>query len=135
MRNAPLSVPQDGGLPGSRSVMVLNLTSVDFPLAPAGGDAHSLRSTTVTRGDVALRKQLTWLGDDRYAAQLTLSAPRAVPGLEVADSLPEGAVLTSGQAGFAVDFAGGSMTISYTFTFSGTPEQAGTDPLLRWRLP
>ncbi|OWL96833.1 hypothetical protein CBQ26_07515 [Deinococcus indicus] len=135
VRNAPLSVPQDGGLPGSRSVMVLNLTSVDFPLAPAGGDAHSVRSTTVARGDVVLRKQLTWLGDDRYAAQLTLSAPRAVPGLEVADPLPAGAILTSGQAGFAVDFAGGSMTTSYTFTFSGTPEQAGTDPFLRWRLP
>ncbi|GAA0502625.1 DUF11 domain-containing protein [Deinococcus depolymerans] len=135
VRHAPLSVPQDGGLPGSRSVMVLNLTSVDFPLAPAGGDAFSVRDTTVTRGDVQLRKQVTWLGDTRYAVQVTVSAPRALPGLEVADPLPAGAVLTSGQAGFTVDFAGGSMTTSYTFTFSGTPEQAGTDPFLRWRLP
>ncbi|GGS35506.1 DUF7927 domain-containing protein [Deinococcus knuensis] len=135
VRNEPLSVPQDGGLSGTRSVVALNLTSVDFPLAPGGGDVYSVRDTTVRRGDVTLRKQVTWLGDTRYRVRVTVTSPAALPGLEVADPLPTGAVLTDGQSGFTVDFAGGSMTNEYSFTFSGTPEQAGTDPYLRWRLP
>ena len=130
-----LSVPQDGGLSGTRNVVVLNLTSVDFPLAPVGGDVYSVRDTTVRRGDVTLRKQVTWLGGAHYRVRVTVTSPAALPGLEVADPLPTGAVLTDGRSGFTVDFPGGSMTNDYSFTFSGTPEQAGTDPYLRWRLP
>ncbi|PNY79536.1 DUF11 domain-containing protein [Deinococcus koreensis] len=134
--NRPRPVPQDGGQPGTRSLNLSGLTSVDFPLEPLTGAASSLRETEVRYGPVTLGKRIApeglQGGQPVYRVTLTLSSPEAQPGLRLRDPLPEGATLLDGQHDLDLDFAGGSATFGYRFTYTGARENAVTDPTLMW---
>ncbi|ABF44613.1 protein of unknown function DUF11 [Deinococcus geothermalis DSM 11300] len=128
----PLSVPQDGGLPGTRTVQVNGLTSVDFPLAPLAGEVAALRRTTLTAGPLRVEKTVT-LTPQGYAVTLRLQTTAALEGFELNDPLPPGATLKEGRKSWNGTLPVGETVLTYTFEFTGSPDAAVTDPNVQWR--
>ena len=128
----PLSVPQDGGLPGTRTVQVNGLTSVDFPLAPLAGEVAALRRTTLTAGPLRLEKTVT-LTPQGYAVTLRLQTTAALEAFELNDPLPPGATLKEGRKSWNGTLPAGETVLTYTFQFTGGPDAAVTDPNVQWR--
>ena len=137
----PLSVPQDGGRPGSRGVYVRGLTSIDFPLAPSGGDISVIRDTTLDMGTaeaptlLQVRKMvMTTTEEDVYRVQLTLNAAAPLAGLTLNDPLPQGAILLDGENTLSLDtLPTGERLLTYRFRFADGPGAAVTDPVAGWR--
>jgi uncharacterized repeat protein (TIGR01451 family)/fimbrial isopeptide formation D2 family protein len=137
----PLSVPQDGGRPGSRGLNVRGLTSADFALQPNSASIEVLRDTTVEVGTVTqpglltLRKQVfTTSQEGVYRVQLSLTAAQALPGFALDDPLPEGASLLDGPNTLKlVSLPGGERVLVYSFRFAGPPSAAVTDPDVTWQ--
>jgi hypothetical protein len=132
-----LRVPQDRGLAGSRSVTVRGLTSVDFPLAPLGGDIAALRTTTVRAGPLTVLK--TVMRDpatpDEYVVTLALDTTAALDAFVLSDPLPADAMMVTGQNVLETSLPIGTTILSYRFRFGGTERGAVTDPTVRWRYP
>ncbi|MFB9990663.1 DUF11 domain-containing protein [Deinococcus oregonensis] len=138
-----LSIPQDAGLSGSRLVYVRNLTSIDFPLAPDGGDIAVIRDTTlrVTGGlpeaqnSFTVRKQVfTTEEAGVYRVQLILSASADLPSFSLTDPLPTDAALLDGQNVLNFDtLPSGERAVTYRFRWSGDSKGAVTDPTASWR--
>ncbi len=128
----PLHVPQDGGLSGTQTVFVRGLTSVDFPLAPLGGQIDALRRTTLTVGDVRLDKAV-YAVDGGYVVTLRLTTPRRLDGVTLTDPLPAGATLKEGRQTYAGSVDAGELNLTYRFDWTGEPRAATTDPDLSWR--
>ncbi|GMA17074.1 DUF11 domain-containing protein [Deinococcus metallilatus] len=133
---APLSLPQDGGRPGSRGVFARGLTSVDFPLAGLMGEVGAFRETTLRDGPLTLHKQVSREGDGSYRVTLTLTAGPGSGPLHLEDPLPAGATLTQGQNVLDLPGVGPEgTTLTYHFRFDGAAERAVTDPTVTWRNP
>lgn len=131
-----LSVPQDGGRPGSRGVYARGLVAVDFPLAALSGEVAALRQTTLRDGPLTVNKQLALQEDGSYLVTLTLSASGPVAPFTLEDPLPAGARLTEGQNTLDIPSLDPSgQTLSYRFAFDGPSEAATTDPTVTWRKP
>lgn len=140
-----LSVPQDGGRPGSRAVLLTGLTSVDFPLGALTGDAAVTRSTTLRGGPLTLDKTVTRAGDGTYAVRLTLNATEALADFDLTDPLPTGATLLEGEATLrAATLAAGETVLTYRFRLAAAPASPAlapsvpdpvTDPAVHWRSP
>ncbi|GHG00760.1 hypothetical protein GCM10017783_11220 [Deinococcus piscis] len=130
----PLTMPQEGGLNGTQTVHVRGLTSADFPLAPLGGEIDVIRRTTLNAGPLTVHKTVARTAEG-YSVTLTLSADRPLQGLRLNDPLPAGAQLLSGTPGFEGTLPAGERQVSYSFSYSGEPRSAVTDPQLEWRQP
>jgi len=128
----PLKLPQEGGLNGTQTVQVLGLTSVDFPLAPVGGDIQVLRRTTLTLGELTVQKTV-YVNGDTYTVQLRLSTPAPLPGFTLRDPLPTGAVLQGPAPTFPDPLPAGDAVYTYVFTYGGERGAAVTDPSASWR--
>lgn len=128
----PLSVPADGGLPGTRTVHVRGLTGVDFPLAPLGADVAALRRTSLTVGGLRVDKTLAAIPGG-YRVTLRLVSASALAGFELQDPLPAGATLKEGRHTLSGTLEAGETVLTYDFAFAGEPGAALTDPLVRWR--
>ncbi|GGS01891.1 DUF11 domain-containing protein [Deinococcus sedimenti] len=128
----PLNTPQDGGLSGTRTVFVRGLTSVDFPLAPLGGQVDALRRTTLTMGDVTLEKAV-YAADGGYVVTLRLTTPRRLEDVNLTDPLPAGAILKEGRNIHFGTVEAGELNLTYRFDWTGEPRAATTDPDLSWR--
>ncbi|WP_221089326.1 DUF11 domain-containing protein [Deinococcus aquaedulcis] len=128
----PLHVPQDGGLSGTQTVYVRGLTSVDFPLAPLGGDIDALRRTVLIVGDVRVEKEV-YAVEGGYVVVLRLKTPRALDGVTLLDPLPEGASLKEGRNTYTGSLGAGEKVLTYRFDWTGEPRAATTDPSLSWR--
>lgn len=138
-----LTIPQDAGRSGSRMVYVRNLTSVDFPLIPDGGDIAVVRDTTLKmRGGLpgalkklSVRKQVFYHQKQGvYAVQLFLKSSATLKGLVLTDPLPKGATLASGQNNLKFEtLPSGERMVSYTFRYGGGARKAVTDPTASWR--
>lgn len=141
-----LSVPMDAGRQGSRLTYVRNLTSIDFPLAPNGGDIAVIRDTrmTMTAGPKAnpteqqftVRKQVFVDAKDPtlYTVQLNLTACADLKAFTLTDPLPQGATLVGGQHTLNIDpLPNGERTLVYQFHFTGDVKAAVTDPTANWR--
>lgn len=138
-----LSMPQDVGLPGSRLVYVRNLTSIDFPLAPDGGDIAVIRDTTLrvqgglpeAQNSFSVRKQVfTTEEAGVYRVQLILSASADLPAFSLTDPLPADAALLDGQNVLNFDtLPRGERAVTYRFRWGGDPKGAVTDPTASWR--
>ncbi len=142
----PLSVPQDGGRPGSRGVNVRGLTSIDFPLQPNSADIGVVRSTTLSMGTaqtpglLQVRKAvLTSPEEGVYRVQLVLTAARPLNGFTLSDPLPVGATLIDGINTLALGtLPAGELVLTYRFRFTGVPSvdmtgAAVTDPVAGWK--
>ncbi|THF86845.1 DUF11 domain-containing protein [Deinococcus sp. KSM4-11] len=127
----PLHVPRDGGLSGTQTVNVAGLTGVDFPLAPLGGDIAALRRTTLRMGDVSVEKTV-YATEGGYVVTLRLVTPDPLVDAKLLDPLPEGAALKDGGNTYAGTVPAGGTTLTYSFTWSGDPRAATTDPTLTW---
>lgn len=128
----PLKLPQDGGLSGTQTVQVSGLTSVNFPLAPLGGDIAALRRTTLTMGNVTLEKAV-YAVDGGYVVTLKITTPEALQGFELNDPLPGGATLKEGRNTLTSNLPAGETNLTYHFDWTGDPEGATTDPVMSWR--
>jgi len=128
----PLKLSQEGGLNGTQTVQVLGLTSVDFPLAPVGGDIQVLRRTTLTLGELTVQKTV-YVNGDTYTVQLRLSTPAPLPGFTLRDPLPTGAVLQGPAPTFPDPLPAGDAVYTYVFTYGGERGAAVTDPSASWR--
>lgn len=139
-------VPMDAGRQGSRMAYVRNLTSIDFPLVPNGGDIAIIRDTrlTMTAGSktnpaeqqFTVRKQVFVDAKDPtlYTVQLNLSACADLKAFTMTDPLPEGAALVNGQNILNIDpLPNGERTLVYQFRFTGDVKAAVTDPTANWR--
>ena len=137
----PLTVPQDGGRPGSRGVNARGLTSIDFPLQPNSADIGVVRSTTLSMGTVQtpgllqVRKAvLTSPEESVYRVQLVLTAARPLNAFTLSDPLPVGATLIDGANTLALGtLPAGELTLTYRFHFVGAPAAAVTDPVAGWK--
>nr|WP_184136209.1 DUF11 domain-containing protein [Deinococcus humi] len=132
----PLPVPRDGGLSGTQTVFVNGLTSVDFPLAPLGGEILALRRTTLTvgRGEITVTlEKAVYAVDGGYVVTLKLNTPRALSGVELSDPLPAGATLKEGRNTLTASLPAGETNLTYRFAWTGEPRAATTDPTLSWR--
>ncbi|UBV41690.1 DUF11 domain-containing protein [Deinococcus taeanensis] len=130
----PLSVPQDGGLNGSRLVVVSGLTSADFPLTPLTATLGATRDTRLTQGPLTVDKHVTANPDGSYAVSLTLTTQVDLAAFTLTDPLPTGATLTEGTSTLDVTaLNAGTTHVTYRFTVPGTP--AVTDPTVHWRTP
>lgn len=130
-----LTMPQDGGLRGSRGVFVRNLTSADFPLEPVVGDIGVIRDTTLKMGALRVHKQVfTTSEPNTYQVQLTLDAAATLDGFALSDPLPDSATLIDGQNTLNLDtLPPGSRAVTYRFRFGGDQKAAVTDPTAQWR--
>ncbi|MFC4639128.1 DUF11 domain-containing protein [Deinococcus hohokamensis] len=127
-----LLTPQAGGLSGTKTVFVTGLTSVDFPLAPLGGDISVLRRTTLTIGDVRVEKSVFAAGGG-YTVQIRIVTPRALHEVAFIDPLPAGATLKEGRNTLTGSLNAGEIFLTYHFDWTGEPRAATTDPVLTWR--
>ena len=127
-----LAVPGDGGLSGTRTVQVRGLTSVDFPLAPLGGEAGALRRTSLQVGELQVSKVVTAVSGG-YVVELTLQTPRALPDFRLEDPLPGGAVLKEGSNTLSATLNAGETKLTYRFDWTGEARAATTDPVVSWR--
>ncbi len=136
----PLSVPQDGGRPGSRGVNVHGLTSVDFALQPNSADIAVVRDTTLTMGTAqnpglfSVRKQVFSTDQEGvYRVQLTLTAAQALGSFTFNDPLPAGATMQDGANTLSLSsLPAGERAVTYTFRFAGASAAAVTDPVAGW---
>ena len=128
----PLKLPQEGGLQGTQTVQVRGLTSVDFPLAPLGGDIKALRQTTLQVGDVTVEKAVYAVAGG-YVVTLKIKTPAALNGFHLEDPLPSGAVLKEGRNTLDTNLSAGETNLTYHFDWTGEPSAATTDPLVSWR--
>ncbi|PTA67412.1 DUF11 domain-containing protein [Deinococcus arcticus] len=128
----PLQVPQGGGLSGTQTVYVRGLTSVDFPLAPLGGDIDALRRTVLVVGDVRVEKAV-YAVNGGYVVVLRVLSPRALDDVNLTDPLPDGAVLKDGRNTYSGSLGAGEKVLTYRFDWTGEPRAATTDPSLSWR--
>jgi uncharacterized repeat protein (TIGR01451 family) len=128
-------VPQDGGLLGSHTVFVRNLTSSDFPLEPVVGDIGVIRDTTLKMGSFRVHKQVfTTDQPNVYQVQLTLDAAATLDGFTLSDPLPDTATLIDGQNDLKLEsLPPGSRAVTYRFRFGGDQKAAVTDPTAQWR--
>lgn len=131
---APIALPQEGGLSGTQIVNLIGgISSVDFPLAPVGGEAAVKRTTTLKVGNVTLRKEVAAI-EGGYVVTLFVSHPTALSGVELVDPLPEGATLREGSNTYSGDWAPGERTLRYVINMPTDNQTAVvTDPTLRWR--
>jgi uncharacterized repeat protein (TIGR01451 family) len=127
-----LAVPGDGGLSGTRTVQVRGLTSVDFPLAPLGGEVGALRRTSLQVGDVQVEKVVTAVSGG-YSVELTVRTPRALADFRLEDPLPGGAVLKEGRNTLSTTLNAGETKLTYRFDWTGEARAATTDPVVSWR--
>ncbi|MFC4637510.1 DUF11 domain-containing protein [Deinococcus hohokamensis] len=134
----PRPMPQDGGLRGTRGVLVSGLTSADFPLQPLQGGVSALTCTCAEfrYGDLTLSKTVT-RDQDGYTVTLILRAPREVADLTLTDALPQGARLLSGTPVLSLGtLPAGERTLTYRYAVPAAPTPGVlTQPTLRWRLP
>lgn len=128
----PLQLTSDGGQSGTRTVYLRGLTSVDFPLAPLGGDIDVLRFTALQLGDVTVEKTVA-RSPDGYAVTLRVITPRSLDGVDLTDPLPDGATLKEGRNTVAGTLSAGEHMFTYRFTWAGEPRAATTDPVMSWR--
>ncbi|MFC6591807.1 hypothetical protein ACFP81_07125 [Deinococcus lacus] len=128
----PLVLPSEGGLNGTQQVHVRGLTSVDFPLAPLGGDVDVIRRTSLVAGPLTVSK-VVFKTQDGYVVNLHLSSTERIEGLRLNDPLPAGATLREGQPLWQGTLEAGQTTLSYRFNFDGEPRSAVTDPVVDWR--
>ena len=126
----PLQVPQDGGLSGTQTVQVRGLTSVNFPLAPLGGDIAALRRTTLSVGDVTIEKSV-FAVDGGYVVTLKINSPRDLPDFMLDDPLPGGATLKEGRNTLGTSLRAGETILTYRFEWNGPASAATTDPVVR----
>ncbi len=127
-----ISLPVDGGLRGTRTVNVLGLTAVDFPLAPLTGDINALRSVALSAGPLSLSKVVSVNGQ-HYAVTLRLSSALALAEFVLNDPLPRGAVLKEGSNTLTATLGAGETTLTYSFDWAGERRTAVTEPDVRWR--
>ena len=137
---APLHLPQDGGLSGTRTAHVRGLTVLDFPLAPLSGDISELRRTTLTQGALRVEKVVyaeraadAGSKPGSYVVELRLTTPQALDGFELRDPLPAGARLKEGGNTLNATLPAGETRLSYRFEWTGESRAATTDPVVRWR--
>ena len=138
-----LQMPQDSGRPGSRQVYVRGLTSVDFPLAPDGGDIAVIRDTTLrisggpegAQKTMQVQKQVFTTPDAGiYRVQLILGNQQPLPGFTLTDPLPAGAQLVDGENVLNFDpLPSGERAVTYRFRWQGDSKAAVTDPTASWR--
>lgn len=128
----PLKLSQEGGLSGTQTVHVRGLTSVDFPLAPLGGDISALRRTSLTIGDVSLEKSI-FAVEGGYVVSIRINTPRALTDFHLEDPLPGGAVLKEGRNTLTTTLKAGETNLTYRFDWTGHPSGATTDPVVSWR--
>ncbi len=128
----PLNTPQSQGLSGTQTVFVRGLTSVDFPLAPVGGDITAIRRTSLVMGDMHLDK-VVYRTTQGYAVVLKLNSPAPLSDFVLTDPLPTGATLQEGSNIWKGTLPAGETNLSYSFGFSGPDEAAVTDPDVVWR--
>ncbi|SEJ44057.1 conserved repeat domain-containing protein [Deinococcus reticulitermitis] len=128
----PLSVPQDGGLPGTRTVHVRGLTGVDFPLAPLTGEVMAVRRSTLAVGELSIEKTMQATAGG-YRVTLRLVSASDLADFELHDALPTGAVLKEGRHTLSGTLKAGETLLTYDFTFTGGMGAAMTDPAVRWR--
>lgn len=128
----PLNTPQTQGLSGTQTTFVRGLTSVDFPLAPVGGDITAIRHTTLTIGDLHLDKSV-YHTDQGYVVSIKLSSTKPLEQFDMDDPLPMGATLQEGRNTFKGTLPAGETVLNYRFTFAGGDEAAVTDPNVVWR--
>lgn len=130
-----LSVPGDGGRPGSRHVRLTGLTSVDFPLQPLAGDIVATRTTTVRAPGFTLDKTVTRAEDGTYTVRLRLITTVDLPDFDLSDPLPEAAALLDGQRILqAALLPAGETTLTYRFRALHPAPDSVTDPAVRWRF-
>lgn len=128
----PLNVVRDGGLSGTQTVHLNGLTSVDFPLAPLGGDIAALRRTTLTIGDVTVDKAV-YAVPGGYVVTLRVQTPSALTDFHLNDPLPGGAILKEGRNTLVTNLNAGETNLTYHFDWTGEPNAATTDPVVSWR--
>lgn len=129
---SPLNTPQTQGLSGTQTVFVRGLTSVDFPLAPLGGDISAIRRTSVDMGPLHMDK-VVYHTDQGYVVSLKLNSSKALDAFVLDDTLPEGATLQEGSNTWKGTLPTGETTVIYRFAFAGGDEAAVTDPNVAWR--
>ena len=132
----PLKTPRDGGLSGTQTVFVNGLTSVDFPLAPLGGEVLALRRTTLTvrQGETTVTLDKAVYGvDGGYLVTLRVTTPRPLTGVLLSDPLPAGATVKEDGKNVPDSLPAGETTLTYRFDWKGEPRAATTDPALSWR--
>ncbi|WP_293915377.1 DUF11 domain-containing protein [Deinococcus sp.] len=127
-----LSLPMDGALSGTRSLNLIDLSAVDFPLAPLTGNIEALRSVNLVAGPLSLSKTVT-VSNQSYTVSIRLKAASALPGFELTDPLPVGAVLKEGRNSLSTTLSAGDTTLTYRFDWAGERRAAVTEPELRWR--
>lgn len=128
----PLVMPREGGLVGTQTAHVQGLTTIDFPLAPLGGDITVIRRTTVETGPLTIRK-FVFSTPQGYVVNLYLDAAEATRSVHITDPLPAGAHLREGTNEWNGIVPAGQQVISYSFDYSGEPRTAVTDPQVDWR--
>lgn len=128
----PLKLPQEGGLSGTQTVHIRGLTSVDFPLAPLGGEVTALRRTTLTIADVTVEKAV-YAVQGGYVVTLKITTPRALSEFRLVDPLPGGATLKEGGNTLSTNLDAGENYLTYRFDWTGEPKAATTDPTVSWR--
>lgn len=128
----PLKLPQEGGLSGTQTVQVAGLTSVNFPLAPLGGDIAALRQTTLSMGNVTVEKAV-YAVPGGYVVTLKIKTPEALADFNLNDPLPGGAILKEGRNTLTSNLPVGETNLTYHFDWTGDPQGATTDPVVSWR--
>lgn len=129
---APLDLPGQGGLGGTRTVQVRGLTGVDFPLAPVGGEITALRRTTLTVNGTRVEK-VVYAVPEGYVVTLRIVSPVARDAFTLTDPLPAGAALKDGRNTWTGTLPSGETNLTYLFTWDGEARAATTDPTMTWR--
>ncbi|ANE44711.1 DUF11 domain-containing protein [Deinococcus puniceus] len=128
----PLKVPADGDLSGTQTVHVRGLTSVDFPLAPLGGDINVLRRTVLIAGTVRVEKLVIPVTGG-YVVNLNITSPTALEEFVLTDPLPAGATLKEGRNSLTGTLSAGETNLTYRLEGPGEDRAATTDPFVSWR--
>lgn len=129
---APLDLPGQGGLGGTRTVQVRGLTGVDFPLAPVGGEITALRRTTLTVNGTRVEK-VVYAVPEGYVVTLRIVSPVARDAFTLTDPLPARAALKDGRNTWTGTLPSGETNLTYLFTWDGEARAATTDPTMTWR--
>jgi len=126
-----VSMPQDLGRPGTRTVTLTGLTGLDFPLAALSGQISVLRRTTLTIGSFTALKTVYRTGT-AYHEVLTLNTPVTLDGFSLSDPLPAGAIYTAPLTALPATLPAGETVLTSDYTFDGSPGAAVTDPTATW---
>lgn len=130
----PKRVPQDGGRLGSRGVLVMGLTSVDFPLLPLEGGVAAARDTRFVQGPLTVEKTVTREGDtNAYTVRIVVRSASVLADFALTDPLPEGARLLEGTPTFETSaLPAEETTVTYRFLLDSSTLDVVTDPTARW---